>query len=195
MAKSGDGERFLCLLSGCQGAAEAVCRGILEDPTDLPDVIQTAVLNAFRAFPTFEEGTHFRAWFLRFIWHAAMNANRRHRRFAATELGEDAELPDLVEALSSEDAYAALLRSPDALLERLDDHVRIALRQLAEPERATFLLRSIGDLSYKEIAIALDIPVGSVMGYLHRARAKLRRSLAAFALEFGWVTRDEGGAP
>ncbi len=71
------------------------------------------------------------------------------------------------------------------LLDHLDDTLTAALEKLPTPERAVLLLRAIGEFSYYEIHGLLSIPVGSVMGYLSRARKKLRVSLAAYAAERG----------
>ena len=61
--------------------------------------------------------------------------------------------------------------------EALDDRLVAALRTLPEQERAVLLLRAISGLAYDEMAAALEIPMGSVMGYLSRARQKMRATL------------------
>ena len=62
---------------------------------------------------------------------------------------------------------------------------RTALERLAPLERAVLLLRGVGEFSYKEIHELLAIPVGSVIGYLSRARKRLRIMLAEYAKERG----------
>ena len=59
----------------------------------------------------------------------------------------------------------------------LDQEVVAALKALSERERAVLLLRAIGRLRYREISESLDIPLGSVMGHLHRARQKMRDAI------------------
>ena len=59
----------------------------------------------------------------------------------------------------------------------LDEDILRALQALNEAERAVLLLRAIGDLRYREISECLDIPLGSVMGNLFRARQKMRGAL------------------
>jgi len=79
---------------------------------------------------------------------------------------------------------------PDGVLEQLDDGLVEALGRLAPPERTTLLLRAVGEFSYEEIHEIMGIPPGSVVGYLSRARQKLRRSLAGYAAERGLPARS-----
>ena len=61
--------------------------------------------------------------------------------------------------------------------ECLEDHLDLALKALTDSERAVLLLRAIGSFKYQEIAEELDLPIGSVMGYLARARKKMQAAL------------------
>jgi RNA polymerase sigma-70 factor (ECF subfamily) len=79
--------------------------------------------------------------------------------------------------------------APEVVLEHLDQVVAEALDKLPPLERAVLLLRAIGDFSYQEIHELLSIPVGSVMGYLSRARQRLRISLGEYAAEQGLFRR------
>lgn len=63
--------------------------------------------------------------------------------------------------------------------------IRSAIFSLSDDQRAVLVLADVDSLSYREIASALDIPLGTVMSRLHRARANLRRSLAGLAGEYG----------
>ncbi len=88
---------------------------------------------------------------------------------------------DALTGLAQASEYSEWLLAPesltDALMETLDDSLVAALKDLTEAERAVFLLRAMGDLRYREISEALEIPLGSVMGYLSRARGKMRVSI------------------
>ena len=66
-----------------------------------------------------------------------------------------------------------------------DDQVKAAVEALPEIYRVPFVLFSLGDQSYDDIAKALDVPIGTVMSRLHRARAQLRGKLAEYARESG----------
>jgi DNA-directed RNA polymerase specialized sigma24 family protein len=82
-----------------------------------------------------------------------------------------------------------LLEGPDGVLEHLDGPLADALGELPAAERAILLLRAVGEFSYEEIHELLSIPLGSVMGYLSRARLKLRRSRAGYAAQRGFLLR------
>jgi DNA-directed RNA polymerase specialized sigma24 family protein len=92
--------------------------------------------------------------------------------------------------LEQEETFAAMLDDPDVVLDHLDEVVAGALTRLSPHERAILLLKSIGELSYQEMHELLAIPLGSVMGYLSRARQRLRLSLAAYAAEHGLYRSD-----
>jgi DNA-directed RNA polymerase specialized sigma24 family protein len=76
-------------------------------------------------------------------------------------------------------------------MEHLDEQIVEALWQLTPSERAVLLLRAVGEFSYQEMHEILSIPFGSVMGYLSRARLKMRRSLAEYAAHRGLIRRQE----
>lgn len=173
-------ERFTELLRPVAKAAQAYARHLAWNRNDVEDVLQTALLNAYRKFNEYEEGTSFKAWLLRFVTYAAFNANRRHEQIDAHELMADAEALErltAVEVLTHEVIYDELLTQPDRVLAQLGPALQEAVRALPAKRRSIFLLRAIGELSYREIADVLAVPVGTVMGELWRARKELRESL------------------
>jgi DNA-directed RNA polymerase specialized sigma24 family protein len=103
----------------------------------------------------------------------AINRKRRPQRPLSSE-----PEADFFEELRLEESYKHLLKNPEQLLSALGQPLRNALLQLADLDRAVFLLRSQCELHYTDIAEALDVPIGSVMGSLVRSRIKLRRALA-----------------
>jgi RNA polymerase sigma factor (sigma-70 family) len=84
---------------------------------------------------------------------------------------------DALGAMEQAADYSNWLMSPASVAEWLDDDLVTALQSLTDVERAAMLLRAIGGFRYREIAISLDVPVGSVMGHLPRARRKLREAV------------------
>ena len=84
---------------------------------------------------------------------------------------------DALPAFEQAAEYADWLLSPEALKDALDQDLVAALKTLTETERAVLLLRAIGDFRYREISDSLDIPLGSVMGNLARARQKMRTAI------------------
>ncbi len=114
------------------------------------DVLQDAFLVAWRKFPSFELGTNFRAWLFRILFHCA----RHHRRRWPCH-----------ENLKPLAAPSAL---PDVDLSRALAQLPIAYRQVLQ-------LADLEELTYKEVADHLQIPLGTVMSRLSRARGLLRR--------------------
>jgi RNA polymerase sigma-70 factor (ECF subfamily) len=179
---------FVALLRPLQGPLEVYCRRMLRNPAWVEDVIQSAVAEAYARFDRFIEGTNFRAWMFRFVTHAVFNRNRKREPVLWGEAPVEVPVGP-AEGPDAEDVFALLLEGPDGALEHLDAPLADALGQLPAAERAVLLLRAVGELSYEEIHELLAIPLGSVMGYLSRARLKLRRSLAGYAAERGLVFR------
>ena len=106
-----------------------------------------------------------------------LTLNRKHSRIAKFEFQVEPEALGALAALEQAAEYTDWLRSPDALAEALDQDLIAALKTLTETERAVLLLRAIGDFRYREMAEALGIPLGSVMGHLARARRKMREAI------------------
>jgi RNA polymerase sigma-70 factor (ECF subfamily) len=180
---------FLALLLPLQGALEVYCRRMLRNRSDVEDVLQKAVMEAFARFDRYAEGTNFRAWIFRFVTLEAFNRNRKREPTPLGEFQDDLPAQPLEEL--PDDALATLLENPGPLMEHFEDHVVHALWQLTPSERAVLLLRAIGEFSYQEMHEILSIPLGSVMGYLSRARHKMRRSLFDFATQQGLCRRNE----
>src|SRR5258708_1712309 len=178
-------EAFIALLRPLQGQLEVYCRRILRNPAHVQDVLQDAVAAAFARFDRYAEGTNFKAWIFRFVTLEVFNRNRKHELTTFRDLPADLPAEDSWEFATCEETFAAMLDDPDVLLEHLDDVLAEALQKLPAAERAVLLLRAIGEFSYAEIHDVLSIPLGSVMGYLSRARKRLRVSLADYAAERG----------
>ncbi len=186
--------RFTELLTPVAGAAQAYARHLAWNRNDVEDILQTALLNAARKFEQYEEGTSFKAWLLQFVTYAAFNANRRHEQIDAHELMADAEALErltAVEVLTHEVAYAELIKTPERVIGQLGSKLQEVVRALPAKRRSIFLLRAVGELSYREIADVLAVPVGTVMGELWRARKELREALCEYAQQRGRL--QEGG--
>ena len=93
------------------------------------------------------------------------------------------------ETLQSSATYSELDNLPidPAGFQAMDEQLVKALEQLPEDYRTVMLLWAVEDLSYKEIAITLDVPIGTVMSRLHRARQRLSKELRPFALKQGII--------
>lgn len=165
-------ERFLELLVPLQRELEVYCRRLIWDREQIQDALQSAVMHAVSSFDCYHEGTNFRAWMYKILTHEVLAFNRRHQRLASREYQLEPE--DLAELAVAEDT------SPAPALEwqeGMDENLVHALETLTDLERATLLQRALAGFKYQEISESLGVPIGSVMGYLARARQKMRLAL------------------
>jgi len=170
-------ESFLTLLRPIRRELEVYCRRLIWSEHDAPDALQNAVMHAFKAFNRYHEDSNFRGWMFKILTNEVFKLNQKHGRLARLEYQlEPAEL-EVLPALESSLEYRDWLNAPDALADALDEQLLAALRTLTEAERAVLLMRAVGDFRYREIAEALDIPLGSVMGNLARARKKMQDAI------------------
>lgn len=149
------------------------------------DVIQEAFMTGWREFGRYQSGTNFRAWMFQILVNTIFRLNKRERR--SREIPLEEEQCDLHVTFEREEAWSELLRRPDMLNQLLDERLVHSLERLGPDEHQCFLLRTLEDFSYKEIANMLSIPLGTVMSHVHRARIKLREELASLAVEQGFV--------
>ncbi|HEY9174642.1 MAG TPA: sigma-70 family RNA polymerase sigma factor [Verrucomicrobiae bacterium] len=176
-----DVDRFLALLRPIERDLETYCRRLIWEPQEAADAIQNAVMRAFTAFDRYHEDASFRAWMFKILTRETFALNRKHARIARHEFQvEPEELAELAFA-EPRDESGDPARSPAALTETLDPTLVAGLKTLTDTERAVLLLRAVGGLRYREISESLDIPMGSVMGNLARARQKMSAWLARAA--------------
>ena len=147
---------------------------ILGDTGDAEEVTQDAFVRAYRALATYEpqriQDLRLRGWLATIVANLARNRLRRHRPPVTS-------LTPLVEL--GLDPAADRSTEPDAVLDRNVDQRRLAAAILELPERyrVPVVLRHVDELSYDEVAEALDRPVGTVKAQVHRGLALLRLTL------------------
>ncbi|MCI0456317.1 MAG: sigma-70 family RNA polymerase sigma factor [Gemmataceae bacterium] len=178
------------LLQSLQKPLEVYCRRLLRNPSLVEDVLQSAITAAFAAFDLYAEGTNFRAWIFRFVTLEAFNRNRKHESVSLDEVPTDLAAEESWGLVAQEAAFNALLEDPDTVLEHFDDAVVGALEKLSAVERSVLLLRAVGEFSYQEIHELLTIPLGSVIGYLSRARKRMQLALADYAGQHGLLPEE-----
>src|SRR5262249_4078408 len=182
-------DAFLELLLPLQKPLELYCRRSLRNPSLVEDALQTAIAAAFVKFPEQGPIDNFKAWIFRFVTLECFNRNRKHEPVSFGEVPVDLTGEESWELVTREDTFSAMLEDPDVVLAHFDDVVVAALERLPALERAVLLLRAIGEFNYREIHELLSIPLGSVIGYLARARKRLRLSLADYAAAHGLYPR------
>jgi RNA polymerase sigma-70 factor (ECF subfamily) len=155
------------------------------------DLVQETMLKAFRFAHTYQRGTNLRAWLFRILNTSAIN---RYRKQAAhpspTSLpdGEEFYLYNQIRDLSGQELNTGA--EEEVLSKYLDEDVFKALNDLPPNFRMAVILADIEGLSYKEIAEALQIPIGTVMSRISRARRQLQQSLWKYAQEKGYVRAE-----
>lgn len=160
----------------------AVALRLTRNSADAQDLTQNTLVKALRFHSKFKEGTYIKAWLLTILRNTFINEYRRKvRRPTFVELSgaEPAEdhAPDPNIFFEPEPGRT------DDLLELLDDEVKEAVESLPEDFRYAVIMADLEDKSYKEIAEAMDCPLGTVMSRLYRGRKLLRGRLMEYARE------------
>lgn len=139
---------------------------LVRDRSEAEDLVQETLAKALRAFDTFEPETNFKAWIFRILRNTFLTSR------AAMASSRTVFLEDHPDANVLEDAAA----TPEMMVIQLDnlDALRKALDQLSPPFREVILLCDLEELKYREIAEILELPIGTVMSRLARARRALR---------------------
>ncbi len=153
---------------------------------DAEDLVQETYLKAYRYYDKFTEGTNLKAWLFRILKNTFINNYRKKQSRPLTSSFTDIE--DAFETQIS-DLRNGHIPSPeeDALENVMDEDVQKALDELSEDYRMVVLLADIEGFSYQEIAEILDIPPGTVMSRLYRARRKLEEQMLRYAQEHGYI--------
>jgi RNA polymerase sigma factor (sigma-70 family) len=156
-------------------AAYNLARRLVRDPSIAEDVVQDAYERAYKYFAAFRGGSG-RAWLLQIVRNAAYSTLKAERRRMEVSLsggtgaddedGVDMDIPD-----SSPGPEPTLARRLD--LAALDE----ALNALPVTWRECLILREVEELSYKEMARIMEVPIGTVMSRLSRARQALQREV------------------
>lgn len=149
-------------------AAYNLARWLTRNEHDAQDVVQEAFLRAFKFFGGFHGGNS-RSWLLSIVRNTAYTWLQKNRK---PELATvfDEKIHD-VEAAAS---------NPELLVVRNADHQQLmkAIEELPLEFREAIVLRELEGMSYKEIADMVDVPIGTVMSRLARARKQLQQSLS-----------------
>ena len=141
---------------------------LTRNQAEAEDLVQETLFKAFRAFDSFQPDTNFKAWLFRIL----------RNTFLTTRTGIAASrtvfLEDHPETLDT-----ASDPTPEQTLIRLDNQAALhtALEQLHPPLREVLLLCDVEEIKYKDIAVILDLPIGTVMSRISRARRTLRQLL------------------
>jgi len=155
-----------------------VAMRIARDPDTAKDLVQETLLRAMVAWNSFEPGSNLRAWLFRILTNAFINGyrkRRRHQRFAVERPG------DALNALYGRDQDHTDDLEDVLYGDELSDEVQTALDHLGGDYRDVVERADLRGQKYKDIADDLDVPIGTVMSRLFRARRVLETELADYA--------------
>jgi RNA polymerase sigma-70 factor (ECF subfamily) len=172
-ARAGDSAAFECLIMPHWDALLRVTQRVLRNREDAEDAVQAAFFDAFRSLKAFRGHSRFSSWLTRIAINAALMRLRVSRKKRETSLDEvtetgGARFHPVETRLNPEQEY-------------LSKEVRVLLQEellkLGAIDVEILHLRGLQELSARETAKILELPVGRIKSRLHRARAKLARHL------------------
>jgi RNA polymerase sigma-70 factor, ECF subfamily len=148
------------------------------NPSDAEDLVQDALVRAYRFYDRFEPGTNFRAWLFKILTNTYINNYRRKQGRPQESSLEDTEEFFLYNQLSGDGSGERVTDVEDTVLDGLGaDDIQRAIDQLPPQFRTTVQLSDVEGLSYAEIAEATGVAKGTVMSRLFRGRRQLQRAL------------------
>jgi RNA polymerase sigma-70 factor (ECF subfamily) len=169
--------RFEALVLPHLDAAYRFARWLSRSPSDADDLVQEAVLRAFRGFDALR-GSDVKAWLLTIVKNCHLTALKQQQRRALVPLPEEHDVQD-------GEAMIATTPDPESTSVRRDERRMLhrLMSALPEEHREVLVLREIEEMDYREIAAVTNVPIGTVMSRLARARA---------ALKAVWLKEAEG---
>ncbi len=164
-------EQFQPHLDAAYNLARYLCRNAY----DAEDIVQEAYLRAYRAFAEYTDNNS-RAWILTITRNTCHSWTRRHNMYMNVSFDEASVCGEVDAQLSD----SGIPESPEQIVasESSQQLIRLAIESLPVDFREAVVLRELEGLSYREIALVLGIPEGTVMSRLARARFRLRELLA-----------------
>jgi len=174
-ASAGDRDALEELFVRHRSLAYRVAYRLLGHEEDSLDAVQEAFVKAITHLPTFEGRSSFKTWLLRVVSNAALDLGRQRGRRETMSM-------DALGQRRREEMEPSVTVEPDRELQREDlrRDLQLALDCLPPAQRQTFVLHVDAELSYREVADALGISIGTVMSRLFYARQKLRALLVSW---------------
>jgi RNA polymerase sigma-70 factor (ECF subfamily) len=161
-----DARSFGAAFQAASRALWCIAVAIVRDRDLAHDVVQESAVVALKKLDEFDASTSFQAWAGQIVRYVALNERRRRIRAGGHE---DPSVP------GESAGHTRQGDSPDA---DLRGKLSEAVGTLDDTARACLLMRTVMDMSYRDIAATLGIPEGTAMSHVHRSRQSLRTMLA-----------------
>ena len=162
---------------------------------DAEDLVQETYLKAYRFFNTFQKGTNVKAWLFKILRNTFINKYRKAISSPSEVLYEDIELVNSYVSNNNEpdtkESIDTLKSKVESLDDILGDDIKNAIDSLPIEYREAIIYSDIEELTYKEIAEIINVPIGTVKSRINRARSLLRKNLWNYAKERGFVKREK----
>ena len=192
LARSGDAAAFATLVVPHRDSILRLVQRVLRSREDADDALQSAILDALRHLDDFQGRSKFSSWLTRIALNAALMRLRTNRRRNEMSLDEECDGKTTI------DRYATEARpNPEQEYSRKELHNFLdrALRRLHPIDKDILHLRHMQELSAREAARVLGVPVGTVKARLHRARSRLNRDVRAMIAHPRRSTTDTKVSP
>ena len=155
-----------------------IAAGIIGKMSDAEDIVQQAYSIAIEKDQSFGSREQFLGWLTGVVKYCALNVRRKSAR-RKTSAVDPSDMQGFVVDKSSSDTTSKIdIKNLESLKGSFDDEVMRALGNISDDARTCLLLKTVENMSYKEIATLVQIPEGTAMSMVHRARTALRRELA-----------------
>lgn len=174
-AQNGEQRAFDLLVSKYQRRLNRLIARFVKDEHEINDVVQEALIKAYRALPNFRGESAFYTWLYRIGINTAKNylATSGRRLFVSTDVANDeGDILDLADQLADDYTPEAEMMNREIL-----ETVEAAINKLPDDLRKAISLREMDGLSYEEIAQIMDCPIGTVRSRIFRAREVIAKDL------------------
>ena len=173
--QQGDKQAFNLLISKYQRKVARLVARLVKDPDDVQDVVQDSFIKAYKALGNFRGESAFYTWIYRIAINTAKNhlvAQNRRPSSPNTMVDEDSETFDETDTLSD-------ISTPESVLlsRQIAETVNKAIEDLPEELKTAIVMREIDGMSYDDIALAMNCPIGTVRSRIFRAREAISTKL------------------
>ncbi len=167
------------------GALYGTALRLTHNERDAEDLVQDALLSAYKSFEQFEPGTQCKAWLFKILTNTFINKYRR--RVLESNVAQAMQRDGETGVMSADTKRSARDAEERLSYSLMGTAIQRALGDLPDEFRLAVVLCDVEEFSYREIADIMDCPVGTVMSRLHRGRKLLQTALREHAVRAGII--------